>query len=456
MNAELLERIAAIEKATRARELTVRSARRRRRACPARRESGSCRTRPCRPRARKVASVRSGSTPPTPVSGSIVVTTQRSQRLTPRNPSAPMRSRAQPSSANGAQPVTTTLGRKRVILIGAGRRPFRSASDASEMSRKRVGVGEADDVAGARPLGVHRAPVVVGHVDQRVRRAEVAAHPVAAVGVNDRGAGVRPDLHLAPRPAARGVAGRRSVGRAGASSVRSSSSSAGPHQGQLRVRPLGHEHAVPVDDHPAPVAGEAALDDLGAVDADPGAPLDRIDVEGGDADHGRTVCVAARRQPPRAMAGYRRGRAPPSSAVLRRLRRAHQPRLRLHRCAPGGAAGPDQAGARRLRLALALSPRVPGADRRDARRSGAPAAGRGGGDAARGRAAGGGADDRARRRLRLGRGVHARLPRPLRRHPDRLAAGRLPRRGRAATTCSCARFVKRTASGIKQRRPGST
>ena len=92
-------------------------------------------------RLRCLARVTSGSLPFTAVSGSMVVSTQRSQPLATRNVTSPMRSLRQPSSAQAGAPATTTLGRNLVIGSGpsANRGPsriqsFSAASDSREVS----------------------------------------------------------------------------------------------------------------------------------------------------------------------------------------------------------------------------------------------------------------------------------------------------------------------------------
>jgi hypothetical protein len=57
--------------------------------------------------------------PRSPVTWSVVVTTQRPHGLATRNGTVPMRMRRQRSSAQGGAPVITTLGRNRVIGTGS-------------------------------------------------------------------------------------------------------------------------------------------------------------------------------------------------------------------------------------------------------------------------------------------------------------------------------------------------
>ena len=72
----------------------------------------------------------SNSLPFTAVTGSIVVSTQRSHPLATRKVTSPIRSLCQPSSAQGGPPVTTTLGRNLVIGNGPPAKcgPSRTAS----------------------------------------------------------------------------------------------------------------------------------------------------------------------------------------------------------------------------------------------------------------------------------------------------------------------------------------
>lgn len=71
----------------------------------------------------------------TPVSGSTVVKTQRSQREKNSVSRSPMRTVAQKSSSNGAFVSTRTLGRKlrcETFAVGSEMRSFRLATDCSE------------------------------------------------------------------------------------------------------------------------------------------------------------------------------------------------------------------------------------------------------------------------------------------------------------------------------------
>jgi hypothetical protein len=74
----------------------------------------------------------SGCLPRSPVTWSVVVTTHRPQGLATRNGTAPMRMRRQRSSAQGGAPVTTTLGRNRVI--GTGVSPSAASQPPSSLS----------------------------------------------------------------------------------------------------------------------------------------------------------------------------------------------------------------------------------------------------------------------------------------------------------------------------------
>ena len=109
------------------------------------------------------------------------------------------------------------------------------------------------------------------------------------------------------------------------------------------------------------------------------------------------------------------------------------------------------AGARRPVLSFSLSPAVSGADR--ARRS--PTGSGGGGwrwrpDGCSRRPDRTALGHRARGRVQLGRGLHAGVSRPLRRHAHRLARRRFSFVGRRATASRSARFVKATARPIKR------
>src|ERR1022692_4246974 len=81
------------------------------------------------------ASVAIGSLPFAAVSGSTVVSTHRSQPLTTRNTTSPIRSSRHLSSAHAAGPATTTLGRNR--LIGSGPSPARGPAAISSLSLTR-------------------------------------------------------------------------------------------------------------------------------------------------------------------------------------------------------------------------------------------------------------------------------------------------------------------------------
>jgi SAM-dependent methyltransferase len=70
------------------------------------------------PNRRRAASIFSGCPPRSPVTWSVVVTTQRPQGLATRKDTEPIRTRRQRSSAHGSKPVTTTLGRNRFIGTG--------------------------------------------------------------------------------------------------------------------------------------------------------------------------------------------------------------------------------------------------------------------------------------------------------------------------------------------------
>src|SRR5690606_8322198 len=87
-------------------------------------------------RRRYEASVRSGSVPFLAVSWSIVVITQRSHGFTTAKETPPMDTVFQSSSANGAAPDTTKLGRNRFMGTGSTKRLFRSSSEAWPMSKK--------------------------------------------------------------------------------------------------------------------------------------------------------------------------------------------------------------------------------------------------------------------------------------------------------------------------------
>jgi hypothetical protein len=95
-----------------------------------------------------------GSCPSAAVSGLIVVMTQRSQPLTDRNATGPMRRRPQPSSAQAPAPDTTTLGRKRRMGTGPSDalgpcaiQSFSAARDSSVVSSS--GNASANDTRSA-------------------------------------------------------------------------------------------------------------------------------------------------------------------------------------------------------------------------------------------------------------------------------------------------------------------
>src|SRR6201994_1967957 len=87
------------------------------------------------------ARAKRGSWPFAAVSGSTVVSTQRSQPLTFLKVTGPMRSRRQPSSAQAGAPDTTTLGRNRRMGTGPSAalgpsaiQPFSASRDSSLVS----------------------------------------------------------------------------------------------------------------------------------------------------------------------------------------------------------------------------------------------------------------------------------------------------------------------------------
>ena len=134
-----------------------------------------------RPRSelRNVASVRSGSRPRSPVSWSVVVTTQRPHGFGTRNTTSPMRTRppVQASSTQAGAPSRTMFGRNRVIgsglleRAGLGDAVVEVAQRGQVAQQHREPVGEAHPVLRRAVRRVDRPPGRVVEPDQAHRHA---------------------------------------------------------------------------------------------------------------------------------------------------------------------------------------------------------------------------------------------------------------------------------------------
>jgi hypothetical protein len=228
-----------------------------------------------------VASVASGSRGSwtIPLDWSTRVVAQRSHGFTRSSVVSPIRIAFHSSSANGAQPVSTTFGRKR--LIGTGVAP-RSVSRRFEQGE---GVGEARLRGSWDMVRVDGAHELVRHPDEPGRGTQVLGEETRrAVALVPGLAVVVPDAH------ATGLACRASerhshLALPGDPEHEVSFVKAREHDREAGVLPLREEDAIRVHDHPAAVPDRSAAVQGHGIVGQAGAGLDGIGEEAGDANH---------------------------------------------------------------------------------------------------------------------------------------------------------------------------